>query len=251
MTELSKFLQTWATKSESDPNIPRSAELSRTYNQGCMLAYALDKLGERWTLLIVRDLFLGPRGFVELQTGLGGIGGSLLSKRLKELEEMQLVASEGGEGKRSQYRLTELGEQLRPTVRTMMRWSLRFMRETADEEMLRKLVETAYKPDSLALALEIYADYHREPALSYVARLVIDNHPYTIYYMSGEMTVKRGADTPAMATIETSAETVLAGLRRQIGPDEAKARSKTDGDPKALAHLLECIGAKRKAGKAA
>ncbi|GAB4525647.1 MAG: hypothetical protein Kow00133_14300 [Amphiplicatus sp.] len=224
--------------------------MSRTYNQGCMLAYALDNLGERWTLLIVRDLFLGPRGFVDLQTSLG-IGGSLLSKRLKELEEMRLVTSETPDGKRNLYRLTPLGEQLRPTIRAMMRWSLRFMKETAGEAAFEKMRQAHEKPDSAALGLEMYAEHHRDPSLSYVAHLIISGHPYTVYYMSGEMIVRRDADAPAVARIETDIQTVFRGLRRELDAQEVRALSKAEGAPQVLAHLLQCIGSKRPAEKAA
>lgn len=220
--------------------------MSRTYKQGCMLAYALDNLGERWTLLIVRDLLLGPRGFVELHTSLAGIGGSLLSKRLKELEEVGLITGENPDGKRPQYRLTELGEHLRPTVRAMMRWSVRFMQATVDNPHVRQtMFDHVDKPDSVALGIEMYAEYQREPALSYVAHLIVDSRPYTVYYMQGEMTVRRGADAPAMAKIETDSETALLGLKRKI--DAAKARSLViaDGDPMVVEHLIKCIASKR------
>lgn len=225
--------------------------LARTYNQGCMLAYALDNLGERWTLLIVRDLLLGPRGFADLQSSLDGIGGSILSRRLKDLEELHIIATESAEGKRNLYRLTRLGEKLRPTIRAMMRWSLRFMRETANRDEREKMIEEIDEPDSIALGLEIFADFHRDPGRSYVAHLIMSGHPYTIYYISGDMTVRRGADTPAMARIETELSTVLSGLRRQIDAEEARAQSKAEGDPAVLAHLFECIGAKRKIENAA
>lgn len=225
--------------------------MARTYNKCCMLAYALDNLGERWTLLIVRDLLLGPRGFVDLQSSLEGIGGSILSKRLKDLEELRIVTSEAAEGRRSFYRLTPLGEQLRPTIRSMMRWSLRFMRETASRDEREKMIEEVCEPDSLALGLEMFAEYHRDPARNYVAHLIISSHPYTVYYMHGDMTVRRGADTPAMARIETDLSTIFSGLNRKIDPDEARALSQAEGDPAVLAHLFECIGAKRMAEKAA
>ncbi|MEM9169643.1 MAG: helix-turn-helix domain-containing protein, partial [Pseudomonadota bacterium] len=79
--------------------------MSRTYNQECILAYALDLLGERWTLLIVRELFLGSRRFGDLQNALPGLGANLLSKRLKELVEAGLIAGPDGDG-RAHYRLT-------------------------------------------------------------------------------------------------------------------------------------------------
>lgn len=220
--------------------------MTRTYNQGCMLAHALDNLGERWTLLIVRDLLLGPRGFVDLYSNLKGIGGSLLSKRLKELEELGIVTAESPDGKRSQYRLTELGEQLRPAIRALMRWSVRFKHATIDNPHVRRNIDDeVFKPDSVALGVEMYADYQRDPALSYVARLVVDGSPYTVYYMNGDMIVKRGADTPAMARIEIDSETALSGLKREIDAQEARTRSKVDGDPAVADHMLVCIASKR------
>jgi DNA-binding HxlR family transcriptional regulator len=227
-------------------NEKKGSRMSRTYNQGCMLAYALDNLGERWTLLIVRDLLLGPRGFVDLQSSLIGIGGSLLSKRLKDLEEFRLVTTETADGKRSQYRLTELGEQLRPTIRSMMRWSVRFMKETADSSAREQMYADVMKPDSIALGIELYADYQRDPALSYVAHLVVDGRPYTVYYMNGDMIVKRGADTPAMARLETSVVTAMSALRREIDATEARASMKTEGDPIVIEHLIACLASRRR-----
>lgn len=222
--------------------------VTRTYNQGCMLAHALDNIGERWTLLIVRDLLLGPRGFVDLQSSLKGIGGSLLSKRLKELEELGIVTAENPDGKRSQYRLTALGEHLRASIRAMMRWSVRFTQATIDNPQVRRqMVDDVFKPDSVALGVEIYAEYQRDPNLSYVARLVVDGSPYTVYYMNGDMIVKRGADTPAMARIEIDSETALSGLKREIDASEARKRAKVDGDPAVLEHMLVCIASKRQA----
>ena len=66
------------------------AEL-RSYHQFCGLARALDRVGERWTLLLVRNLLLGPRRYGELLDGLPGITTNLLAKRLKELEEQGII----------------------------------------------------------------------------------------------------------------------------------------------------------------
>lgn len=220
--------------------------MARTYTQGCMLSYALDNLGERWTLLIIHDLLLGPRGFVDLQTSLVGIGGSLLSKRLKELEELGVVSSEAPDGKRSQYRLTELGEHLRPTIRSLMRWSLRFMKATVDsKETRQKMFEHLDRPDSAALGIEMYAEFQRDSDLSYIARLIVDDRPYTIYYVTGDMIVKRGDDAPAIARIETESATVFRGLKREIDADAARAAMKTEGDAKVIDHVLRCIASKR------
>src|SRR5215211_5856038 len=64
---------------------------TKTYHQYCGLAYALDIIGERWTLLIVRELMAGPRRFKDLMDGLPGISTNLLTERLKHLEEQGML----------------------------------------------------------------------------------------------------------------------------------------------------------------
>ena len=97
----------------------------RDYNQNCALARASDLLGERWTLLIVRDLLIAPRRFGELETRLKGMGTNLLAKRLKDMQFAGLVS--GGETRRP-YHLTEMGGALEPMVLQLVRWSLHWVR---------------------------------------------------------------------------------------------------------------------------
>lgn len=96
----------------------------RGYGQFCGLARALDVVGDRWTLLIVRELLIGQRRFGELRTGLFGIATNLLSDRLRRLEadaivERSLGAPEVG----TRYALTSRGEALRPIIEELIRWS--------------------------------------------------------------------------------------------------------------------------------
>ena len=76
----------------------------RSYQQNCALAYALDLLGERWTLLIVRELLIGPRRYGELLDNLTGIGTNLLADRLRELQAQGLIEKHG-----QRYELSEPG----------------------------------------------------------------------------------------------------------------------------------------------
>ena len=64
----------------------------RTYNQHCGIAHALDLVGERWALLVIRELVLGPRRFTDLRDGLPGIATNVLSQRLRQLEQSGIVA---------------------------------------------------------------------------------------------------------------------------------------------------------------
>ncbi|MFC2954005.1 winged helix-turn-helix transcriptional regulator [Marinicaulis aureus] len=216
--------------------------MARTYNQDCILAHALDLLGERWTLLIIRDLFLGPQRFGDLQAALPGIGANLLSKRLKELEEAGLIEAVSTGDARGRYRLTDTGEALRPSIRTMMKWSIMYFFERPESCPARECIYTDnLQPDSVALAIEIFAAYCPEPENNYVAHILIDDFPYTIYNMNGQMTVRRGGDGPAVATIISDVATIMQSFRMELTTEEAKSRMKMSGDQKALAHLLRCI----------
>ncbi len=94
----------------------------RSYRQNCALAQAADVIGERWTLLLVRDLLVGPRRFGELQRSLKGIGSNLLSDRLRELESAGII-ERSGNGVRH-YVLTPGGAALEPAVLALVRWGL-------------------------------------------------------------------------------------------------------------------------------
>ena len=96
----------------------------RTYGQVCGVARTLDVLGERWTLLIVRELLLGPKRFGALEAALPGIGPNLLSARLAALAEAGIVerAELPAPASVSAYALTQRGEGLREVVEAMAVW---------------------------------------------------------------------------------------------------------------------------------
>lgn len=211
--------------------------MSRTYNQDCILAYAFDLLGERWTFLIIRELFLGPRRFGDLHASLPGIGTNLLSKRLKELEEAGLIASTG-DG-RAHYRLTDAGEELRPTARQLMLWSIKYFMERPDASAPKECIfSNDLQPDSVALAIEMFANECALTSPNYVLHLKIDDHSYTYYFMNSEMTARRGADTPAVARMETDVATLMQAMRGEIYIDETRRRSKIAGEPSVVDHFI-------------
>ena len=97
----------------------------RSYHEHCGLAKALDVVGERWTLLVVRNLLLGPLRYSDLLRGLPGITTNLLAKRLRELETGGIVERVGGaaaDGTRA-YRLTSLGAGLEPAIHALGAWA--------------------------------------------------------------------------------------------------------------------------------
>lgn len=215
--------------------------MSRSYKQDCVLAYALDLLGERWTLLIVRELFLGPRRFGDIHAELPGLGTNLLSKRLKELEEASIIEGPDGDG-RAEYRLSATGERLRPTVRSLMYWSIEYFMMRDEPSPPREVIYSDdLKPDSVALAVEIFGNLNPEQQTNYVAHLHIDEHSYTYYFMADTLTARRGTDTPAMATIKTDVGTMMRSMRHEISLEQVKENSTISGNQDVLDHLLCAI----------
>ncbi|MGH2604607.1 MAG: winged helix-turn-helix transcriptional regulator, partial [Dehalococcoidia bacterium] len=99
---------------------------TRTYDHFCSLARALERVGDRWTLLVVRDLIGGPQRFTDLKARLGGITPKTLSERLRELTEAGIVAVDRVSGRREVwYRLTPAGAELAPAVGALTLWGLR------------------------------------------------------------------------------------------------------------------------------
>ena len=94
----------------------------RSYDQYCGLARSLDVVGERWTLLVVRNLLLGPQRYSELLRGLPGITTNLLAKRLREMEAHGLIERDSTDAAAAAYRLTPTGRALEPAIHALGRW---------------------------------------------------------------------------------------------------------------------------------
>jgi DNA-binding HxlR family transcriptional regulator len=99
----------------------------RTYDDPCGIARALDHVGERWALLIVRELLLGPKRFTDLRAGLPGASQNVLSQRLRELEESEVVRRRKlpPPAASQVYELTDRGRELEPVVLALARWGSR------------------------------------------------------------------------------------------------------------------------------
>src|SRR5690349_18853317 len=105
------------------------APSGRSYRQYCAVARGLDVVGERWTLLIVRDLLTGPKRYKDLLEGLPGIGTNLLAGRLREMEQYGIVTRRvlPPPAGSTVYELTELGQALEPAVVALGRWGHHFL----------------------------------------------------------------------------------------------------------------------------
>ena len=105
--------------------------MSSSYNLKCPVAQTLDIIGERWTILILRDLFVdGPRKFQDFERTLLGISATTLSSRLKKLEEHKIVTRRfyADHPPRAEYVLTDKGRTLGPLLKMLLEWGIKHAR---------------------------------------------------------------------------------------------------------------------------
>ena len=133
----------------------------RTYDHFCLVARALERVGDRWSLLVIRDLLTGAKRFTDLMDRLGGITPKTLSQRLHELEDTGIVTADREPGRREVwYRLTPAGAELAPVIGTLNWWGLRHawgQRQAGEPLHAEHLLRTAIQ------AIDLAAGYH-EPA---------------------------------------------------------------------------------------
>jgi DNA-binding HxlR family transcriptional regulator len=124
----------------------------KSYGQFCGLARSLDRIGDRWTLLIVRELLLDDRAFRDLQTALDGISPSVLTQRLTELADDGLVTRNDAprRSKNVTYSLSDRGRALEPVVIDLIRWGSRWMVEGPGDDR----VDPRWAPLALRALLE-------------------------------------------------------------------------------------------------
>jgi DNA-binding HxlR family transcriptional regulator len=133
----------------------------RTYDHFCLVARALERVGDRWSLLVIRDLLTGAKRFTDLMDRLGGITPKTLSQRLRELQDTGIVAADREPGRREVwYRLTPAGAELGPVIDGLSWWGLRhaWRRPQAGEPLhAEHLLRSAIR------AIDLATDDH-EPA---------------------------------------------------------------------------------------
>jgi DNA-binding HxlR family transcriptional regulator len=112
--------------------------VSKRYDQYCPIAHALGLVGERWSLLIVRELMHGPKRYTDLACSLPGIGTNILAARLKELESCGLVTKHRLDPPAASqvYELTPYGHELKPVMRSLALWGLRSINPPTEEDEL-------------------------------------------------------------------------------------------------------------------
>lgn len=205
----------------------------RSYNQYCAVAKALDVVGDRWTMLIVRELLVqGGCRYTDLQYGLPGIATNLLTERLRELEDRGLVRREAVPPPVATtiYDLTEAGRELEPVLRALGRWGVRFMPDpTGDEE---------FRSHWLAFPLSEFLQDGDPGGLPAVIEVRTGGRPAVLEMGSGEISTRIGSVPSPDLVLEGDGSTVLALLSGMLTLSEArKLGLRTEGSTTVLRRL--------------
>src|SRR6476659_1888364 len=185
----------------------------RKYAQACGTAHALDVVGDRWALLVVRELVLGPKRFTDLRDGLPGIGPNVLSQRLKELEDAGVIhhAQLPPPAASAVYELTDWGRELEDIVIRLGRWGVR-------SPNMPQAAET--QPEWLMLGLRAtYEPEGEPPPTSY--EFHFDDDVFWARAVDGDLRVGRGEAEDADAVLTADVETIAMLVRRQLTPAAA------------------------------
>jgi DNA-binding HxlR family transcriptional regulator len=186
----------------------------RSYGEACRFAYALDLVGERWALLVVRELLLGPKRFTDLRAGLPHASPNILSGRLRELEQAGVVHRRKlpPPAASQVYELTEWGEELEPIVTQLGAWGARSPVPPEHREI---------GPDSIVLALRSLFDSEAAGGLEASYELLLNEERFHVDLADGVLELGRGPAAEPSAAIETDPGTLAALLTGQLPLDEA------------------------------
>ena len=205
----------------------------RTYGDGCGIAHALDLVGERWALLIVRELLLGPKRFTDLRGGLPNASPNVLAQRLRELEDATVVRRRKLPPPASSrvYELTEWGRELEPVIRSFGLWAVRSPTFPHGAPV---------GTDSLVLALGTFFDAEAAGDLDASYELRLDESRFRVRIADGRLELARGTPGDADAIVETDALTLAAILwgDRDLGDAERAGEVKLEGDRRAVARFV-------------
>lgn len=201
----------------------------RSYDDPCGIARALDRVGERWALLIVRELLLGPRRFTDLRAGLPQASPNVLSQRLDELERANVIQRRTlpPPAASAVYELTPWGRDLEPVILSLARWGSR----------ATPISRGDLSTSALMVALQTTFDADAADGLRARVSLMMNSEPFCIEVARKKLSIERGPCDKPDASITTDARSLravafgieeLRGVRRdgriQMEGDEAVAK---------------------------
>jgi DNA-binding HxlR family transcriptional regulator/putative sterol carrier protein len=211
----------------------------RSYKQYCPAARALDVVGERWTLLVIRELLTGAKRYTDLQDGLPGIGPNVLAERLRSLESAGLVEKRRlpPPAASTVYELTELGAGLEPVLNSLFQWGMQLTRAPGKGEAVKAsywlpAIRQAARPRVLPKKVDDTYEFR------------VGDESLVVTASRGQVEVTPGTAASPDLVLTTDHET-FAGLGRgALTPLEAieQGRLSVEGDPEAAGRCAALFG---------
>jgi DNA-binding HxlR family transcriptional regulator len=206
----------------------------KSYRQYCALARGLDVIGDRWVLLIVRELLGGSRRYTDLAYGLPGVATNVLAERLRTMHDAGLVAKTDDD----RYRLTDWGERLGDVVAAIGRWATPLMGRLDDDD--------TFRGHWIAFPIAaLFPDVNpTRPDVSIEVRC--GDQPMTIQSSAGRVAVQAGHSAAPDLVLTGPPDATVALLGRQIDAREAKAQGVSiTGDARLLRRLRPAMPSTR------
>ncbi|TGB02551.1 helix-turn-helix domain-containing protein [Streptomyces sp. MZ04] len=213
--------------------------MNRSYDQHCPAARALDVVGGRWSLLIVRELLLGPRRYTDLVAGLPGIGPNVLAERLRALRDAGILsqAKLPAPAASTVYELTELGAAMRPLVDELTRWGMRLPVTTRPGDTFRiswvlGCLRASFRPEEARGVRETY-------------QFSVSGDVFHLRVDDGVLDIRHGSAPDAVCSMTSDLGTFLAVGARLMDIEDAVARglARLDGELPAAARVIAILGA--------
>jgi DNA-binding HxlR family transcriptional regulator/putative sterol carrier protein len=205
----------------------------RSYEEACGVAHAGDLIGERWALLVIRELMLGPKRFTDLRTGIPRVSPNVLTQRLQELEEAGIVHRRTLPPPAASrvYELTDWGRELELMMLQLGAWAARspaFPREAP------------VSPDAMALMLKSLFDGAAAGTLNAVYEVRIGGEPFRAEVHDGRFEIERGAAENPVAAIEAEPKILPALISGELPLAKAidAGSVKIDGSTAAINRFL-------------
>jgi DNA-binding HxlR family transcriptional regulator len=200
--------------------------MAKRYDQYCPIAHALCAIGERWSLLVVRELIEGPKRYTDLVAGLPGVSTNILAARLRELEASGIVRKRKlpPPAASTVYELTEYGAELEEVVYAMARWGVRTLGPPGPDDEL--------EPDWALNAFPALFDPTAAQGMSGRYVLRIGDGTFTVSLAEGRVGVEMGAAEDADFDATFDMETMFALASGELSPAEAvgQGRVELEGD---------------------
>jgi DNA-binding HxlR family transcriptional regulator/putative sterol carrier protein len=209
----------------------------KRYDQFCPIAHALSLVGERWSLLVVRELLEGPKRYTDLAHGLPGIGTNILAARLRDLEDAGVVCKRKlpPPAASTVYELTEYGAELNEALYALARWGARTLGPPKPGDWI--------DPEWGVNAIPALFDPLAAGELDETWVLQVDEGVFTARFANGCVEAAVGGAENADAVIKTDMESFYWLVAGELEPDEALAsgRVEVEGDPSVLNRLVRVL----------